>query len=406
MKKEEGIPREILMYNRDRRFKNALAGVPEWEANEEDKELVFRFIKKLDAQDLTYGRKEKYLYYLKWLCKWSKELEFKFKDATEDNIVELAGLINKTDYSDETKSGFKITIKRFYLEVLEKERSELIDWMYSKRCRALRGSNGKSKERINKQPYTREDIAKIINNADVMMKALVSVAFEGCLRPAEYIMAEISQLQDQVECYQLQIVGKTGRRYIYLVDSLPYIKEWIEIRPKNNKYLFCENGSFLQKRTIDNRFRILCEKANVDKNKPCYLYWLRHSGVTHKRVLGYSDEIIIKYAGWTSGRQLKTYSHVTTEYKNEILKRAGLKPNEKEIEAIKICPRCGFNEIGFSESYCPKCKTVLNVEEYQKQLEKQTMIEQVWKKIAEKYIDYDKLGKDKEALEIFSKIIN
>ena len=42
MKKEEEIPREILMYKRDRRFNKALAGVPEWKANEEDKDGILK----------------------------------------------------------------------------------------------------------------------------------------------------------------------------------------------------------------------------------------------------------------------------------------------------------------------------------------------------------------------------
>ena len=406
-KTQKVIPREVLMYKRDERFRTQLKQVPDWDANKEDKDLVLRFIDNLEAQNLTYGRKEKYLFYLKRLCRWIKQLEFQFTDATDDNIMELAKEINKTDYSEDTKEGFKLTVKRFYLEVLEKERAELIDWMYSKRCRALRNGNTKSKEKIEKAPLSRDDIAQIITVSDVMMKALVSVAFEGCLRPAEYVLAEINQLKNEGECYQLQVVGKTGRRHIYLVDSLPYIKEWLKIRPKDSTYFFCTfDGKFLQMRALDKRFKKLCDKAKIDPEKPRYLYWLRHSGITHKRILGYSDEVIIKYAGWTSGRQLRTYSHVTTEYKSEILRKAGLKPSEKEIEAMKICPRCRFNEVGFSEKYCPKCNTVLDAEEYQKQIDKQVRAEQLWERIAEKYIDFDKLAGDKEALGMVKKSMN
>ena len=391
------------MYNRDKRYYKSLERVPNWDANEDDKNLVLKFINKLEAFDLSFGRKDKYLFYLRNLCKWSRELGFNFRSATEEDIIRLSAKINSTNYSDDTKQGFKITIKKFYLEVLEKERSDFIDWMYSRRCRVLKQSKNKSKQEIEKKPFSKDDIALLINVSDVMMRALISVAFEGCLRPSEYLLAEIEQLQFEGECYQLQVVGKTGRRHIYLVDSLPYLKDWLRIRPKTSEYLFCNNnGDFLNLRTVDKMFRRICKKANfVSNNQPTFLYWLRHSGITYKRILGYSDEVIIKYAGWTSGRQLRTYSHVTTQYKDEILKKAGLKIESKTINSIKICPRCAFSEIGFSEQYCPKCKCILDPNEYEKQFERQKIYERIAEKLVE-IVDVRKL--DKEALDLLKNL--
>ena len=57
MKINKEIPRDVLMYKRDKRFEEQLKRVPNWDAHEEDKELVLRFITNLEAQNLTYGRK-------------------------------------------------------------------------------------------------------------------------------------------------------------------------------------------------------------------------------------------------------------------------------------------------------------------------------------------------------------
>ena len=63
-KTHKETPREVLMYKRDERYQKQLEQVPTWEVNEEDKKLVLKFMNNLEAQSLTYGRKEKELFYL------------------------------------------------------------------------------------------------------------------------------------------------------------------------------------------------------------------------------------------------------------------------------------------------------------------------------------------------------
>ena len=90
--------RENSMYNRDKRYYKSLERVPNWDANEDDKNLVLKFINKLEAFDLSFGRKDKYLFYLRNLCKWSRELGFNFRSATEEDIIRLSAKINSTNY--------------------------------------------------------------------------------------------------------------------------------------------------------------------------------------------------------------------------------------------------------------------------------------------------------------------
>ena len=191
---------------------------------------------------------------------------------------------------------------------------------------------------------------------------------------------------------EVLVNGKTGSRSVPLINSIPYVKDWIDVHPQRtnpNAYLIFGKGkSYGRKLTSDamnsiyTDFKIkffpkLLQDPSVspeDKlkikellKKPWNPYIRRHSALTEKsKVL--RENILKQYAGWSMGSQMhQKYLHYFGNESNEsILEAYGLKPREDSgIDKMKPkqCPNCSeLNKI--DSKFCAKCRMVLSYDSY------------------------------------------
>ncbi|NIQ17155.1 MAG: hypothetical protein GTO02_23070, partial [Candidatus Dadabacteria bacterium] len=163
--------------------------------------------------------------------------------------------------------------------------------------------------------------------------------------------------------------GKEGTGFLEVIDSYPYVAEWLNQHPlKNNPeaFLFLNLGNLgkyeqLKPHTINKH---LCNKLKTLKiNKPVTCYSLKRSGVTYRRLRGDSDLQIQHTARWTSTKQLKSYdlSQHDDTFKLELIKRGILQ--EKVSKNIKVLSnKCMFCDTvnGIGISICKMCKRPLD----------------------------------------------
>jgi hypothetical protein len=208
--------------------------------------------------------------------------------------------------------------------------------------------------------------------------------------------------------------GKTGTRHLPLIESLPYVKEWLEQHPQRNNpnaYFICSMdrkkvGKQLSRhgllhiytkryRTI--HFPKLLKDISVpieDRNrigellkKPWNLYIRRHSALTQKSAI-LKEHTLRQHAGWSPKSQmhLKYLHYFGNESNNSLLQEYGILPKEnKEADMLrpKQCPNCSEPNRPDSK-FCAKCKIALTYDAYNEMIEekqiKDKQIEEMMRK--------------------------
>ena len=190
---------------------------------------------------------------------------------------------------------------------------------------------------------------------------------------------------------EVLVNGKTGSRCVPLINSIPYVKDWIDVHPQRtnpNAYLIFGNGkSYGRKLTTDTMnsiytgfknkfFPKLLQDPSVspeDKlkmeellKKPWNPYIRRHSALTEKSQI-LKENVLRQYAGWSMGSNmhLKYLYYFGNESNESILEAHGLKPRAEEIDKMKPrqCPNCSeLNKI--DSKFCVKCRMILSYDSY------------------------------------------
>jgi integrase len=230
---------------------------------------------------------------------------------------------------------------------------------------------------------------------------------DSAARPHELLKLRIKDVvfkltpDNKKQYAEVLINGKTGSRHIPLINSIPYIKDWIanhHPQPSNpNSILLCGFGKSLNRvigiaslnriyHDYKNEFfpRLLVDNPNVpdeDKQrirellkKPWNPYIRRHSSLTEKSGI-LKEHHLRQFAGWSAGSNmhLKYLHYLGNESSESLLEAYGIIPKNREAENIlrpKQCPNC--NEPNKPDSkFCAKCRMVLTYDAYNETLEGQ-----------------------------------
>jgi integrase len=198
---------------------------------------------------------------------------------------------------------------------------------------------------------------------------------------------------------EVVVNGKTGRRPIPLINSLPYLKDYLDHdhpMPSNpNAPLICGVSRGLGKHILPIRFAHiymhfkkkvfphLLDSPNVppeDKKviidllkKPWNPYIRRHSALTEKsKVL--KEHTLRQHAGWSARSQmhLKYLHYFGNESSESLLEAYGLVDHGIQIDQLKPknCTNC--NEPNKPDSrFCAKCRMILSYDAWEETIGEQ-----------------------------------
>ncbi len=216
----------------------------------------------------------------------------------------------------------------------------------------------------------------------------------GC-RPHEILGLRIKDVVFKMagdrQYAEVLVNGKTGSRCVPLINSIPYVKDYLDDHPQRtnqNAYLIFGMGKsygrkltsqFIQRIYADFKkefFPKLLQDPKVspeDKVKIQELlkkkwnpYVRRHTALTEKSQI-LKENVLRQYAGWSPGSQmhLKYVHYFGNESNQNILEAYGLKPKFEAIDKMKPrqCPNC--TELAkIDDKFCPKCRMVLSYDAY------------------------------------------
>ena len=190
---------------------------------------------------------------------------------------------------------------------------------------------------------------------------------------------------------EVLVNGKTGSRTVPLINSIPYLKDWIDVHPQRtnpNAYLIFGTGKSYGKKLkilfinrvyakykkvffpklLDDPAVLPEDKVKIREllKKPWNPYIRRHSALTEKSQI-LKENVLRQYAGWSMGSNmhLKYLHYFGNESNESILEAYGLKPKTEDIDKMKPkqCPNCSeLNKI--DSKFCVKCRMILSYDTY------------------------------------------
>jgi integrase len=234
----------------------------------------------------------------------------------------------------------------------------------------------------NRQPKNNLPVDEILLPEDVLTlrdaannqrdRALVMVLWDSAARKGELLNINIGHIQLDKYGATVIVDGKTGKRRIRLIDSVPDLQLWLNIHPlrddPNAPLLVTDrkyNGNYrrLSEQTVNNILNSLSDKVEIKKN--VYPHAFRHGRLTYLAKEGFNEMELRIFAGWTKESGMPaTYLHLSgADIEKKILQKNGIieddtKEREERLKPID-CPRCKTrNPVG--AKYCMTCSLVLD----------------------------------------------
>jgi integrase/recombinase XerD len=310
--------------------------------------------------------------------------------TTQEDIVKYLDTIRKPEREDPlhkwigTYNLYIIILKRFF------------KWLNDPYC--MEGVRKlKRKERSIYKPtdlWTQEeDLIFLKYCPSKRDKCYHAMSRDSSCRPSEILRLRVKDVVfknlDGRQYAEILVNGKTGSRHIPLINSIPYLKDWLDDHPGRenpNSYLIRSAKTFgkLNSTSVNATYARYKEKYfpkllkdrdlnSVDRNaitellrKPWNPYIRRHSALTDKSKI-LKEHILRQHAGWSSRSNMpEKYLHFFgNESSESILEAYGLKPKEEQIATLRLkeCPNCSEpNQV--NAKFCRKCRMILSYDEY------------------------------------------
>jgi integrase len=302
-----------------------------------------------------------------------------FKKITKDDMISFCSKRNHIQSNSEYKC-----IKIFFqwLYGLKKGRyPECVEWITF---------NGRHKHKLPEEMLTKEDILKLIQAARTIRdKAILHVLYETGARAGELCAIQIKHVKfDQtikakkaggviVEWIPIFLRGKTGERIVYLQDSIPLLRQWLNEHPdpsNPNTPLFVSSKKLKALSSADVLGQIIDRAVKTTGiQKRIHPHLFRHSRATELASSMTEQELKIWF-GWSGGSTMPAvYTHLSASNLLDKLKRmSGISKNNEDenILSPKTCTKCG--EVNLPTfSYCKSCGVPLSVQKALEDQEKQ-----------------------------------
>ncbi len=331
-----------------------------------------------------------------------------FRQMTRGDIVSFLESFRKTDAADPlhkwigTYNVFRIHLMRFF------------KWLYSpdiepgKRPNPSMLGNIPKLRRKEKSVYKPSDLWT--HEDDLLFLKYCPSKRDRCYhaisrdlscRPHEILKLKIRDLSfksvGSSQYCEVVVNGKTGTRPIPIINSIPYLKDYLDHehpQPRNpSAPLICGAGKKLGRHintlTMDKvygyykqqLFPKLLESPNIlpeDKQKiaellkkPWNPYIRRHSALTEKSTI-LKEHVLRQHAGWSGSSQmhLKYLHYFGNESNESLLEAYGIIDKGIQLDQLrpKQCPNCSEPNKPDSK-FCAKCRMVLTYDAYNETLE-------------------------------------
>jgi site-specific recombinase XerD len=289
-------------------------------SSEEDRTLLLKFRDYCLCDGINFGKIDVYLFFL---MKFREMLGKPIIQANREDIVRVLGSLNSLEWTEYTKNGFKIAIRKFYQIIYDMHNTgEFPDVV--KRIKLNLKVN---KMLLPEDLLTLEEQKLLIDSCDNLRdRAFMSVLCESGGRISEVATLKIKHVvfdnYKGIPIARLNLNGKTGPRRILVTRCIKELQDWIMQHPSGDcpeDYLWSGKKLF----SYANFAKIIKHSAFVSGlTKKIYPHLFRHTRATE---LAYfmSDSELCEYMGWIPGSRMpRIYVHLSGRRLDDTIFRA------------------------------------------------------------------------------------
>jgi hypothetical protein len=235
--------------------------------------------------------------------------------------------------------------------------SERVKWL---KCNVRNG------HKLPEELLNEEEIKRMIDHCVCAReRALISVLYESGCRIGEVGTMKIKSIACDEYGMKIMVSGKTGARRVRLINSVPYLQEWLNEYPYDKNPDNCvwakRDGLPITYSRLVAIIKDIAIRAGIKKR--IYPHLFRHSRATY--LAKHLTEAQMKdYLGWTqSSKMAAIYVHLSgRDTDMAILKLNGVKveqESDNEVLKPKGCPRCKTTNEA-TNKFCKICGMVLD----------------------------------------------
>ena len=347
---------------------------------------------------------------IRLLCSFSKYTKDKsFRSITREEVISFLNARRKPESSDPLHKW--IGTYNLYLMYL----TRFFRWLYfpskeqSKRPKPKVVNNIPALRRKEKSIYKpsdlwteKDDLIFLKYCPSKRDKCFHSMSWDTGCRPHELLKLRIKDISFKIfekkQYAEVFVNGKTGTRHIPLIDSIPYLKDYLNNEHPQagnpNAILLCAYGKSINKvlkslslnsiyKNYKNKFftELLKDPEIPEEDKlkikellkkPWNPYIRRHSALTHKSKI-LKEHTLRQFAGWTSNSNVprRYINYLGNEASESILQAYGIITKDQgdlDILKPKQCPNCNEPNKPVSK-FCAKCGMVLTYDAYSETIE-------------------------------------
>jgi len=294
---------------------------------------------------------------------WAEIFSQDMKTATKTQIQSIiAKVMNRNDLAIMTKEKKITVLKQLYKHLLGDDEDLPPQMKWTRHIRF------KHPEKKASDMLTRDDLKQLLKSClGERESVILYFLWETGVRAGELLNIKISDLKDNRSYFTVEVDGKTGRRNIPIVETVPYMRKWLNMHPAKhdtNAPVFCAiNGQKvvpLDQRGLSAIIKRTARRAGI--TKPVNPHHFRHSAATRLSST-ISTAVLCKLMGWGQGSSMPaTYLHLSNDQAiDAVLKIHGVNKTAVVPEPVEmvICPSCQFSNIP-SDILCANCNRMLN----------------------------------------------
>lgn len=354
------------IHNYDKHLAQFKALVERASIHDANKERILAFDMCLAARGYSHSRRIRYLGTLKQIALM---LAKPFVDATEQDMIRIVSEIETKPYTAWTKKTVRSAIKKYWkwLKGKDKDYPPEVAWISTSMSR-------------NKRPLpkaedllTEQDVQRMIEHTTrIRDKAMISMFWETGARVSE--LGNLTTRDVRFDKYGavLTVNGKTGPRSVRIIQSVPYLANWLQFHPTKDQpgaALWVTNsnsirGKMIMYQIIRKMLRDVARKAGITKRVNPHSFRHARSTFLAKHLTEFQMN---QYLGWTQGSDMpSTYVHLSgKEVDNTLFKLNGIQPPPEEGQEASlkphVCTYCDtINEA--QGTFCRKCGNPLTVQ--------------------------------------------
>lgn len=224
-------------------------------------------------------------------------------------------------------------IKPFYHWLYGRKECPEVDWMKL---------TDKRRELPEQNLVSPEDVKLLVEQCrDAQSKTLVMLLWDSATRISEALSLRLSDILFDSYGAQILVDGKTGKRKIRLIYSVPYLQDWLNQHPFKDQimaplFISVKGARYGRQMTYELAKDTIARAVKTSKiQKKPTPHTFRHSRLNYLAKTGLNERDLRLFAGWTSTSAMPdTYLHYGYDaLDKKLLKQAGKLTAEDEQKA-------------------------------------------------------------------------